>query len=111
MTRAARIVNPSFRHTFGGRLYGMMKTSQQEYGLLSVLYALKSSIDKPRRTFLGSSANSGLKWSRACQVSPSVEYNIISKSSLSHLPSLYHLIRFVVFSDRNNHFSLDVIGM
>jgi hypothetical protein len=47
MTRA-RNVNPSFKHTFGGRLYDMMKTDQQEYELLSILYTSKPYVDKPR---------------------------------------------------------------
>jgi hypothetical protein len=32
-------------------------------------------------------------------------------SLLSRFPSLCHLICFVVSSDKNNHFSLGVIGM
>jgi hypothetical protein len=36
---------------------------------------------------------------------------IISTSSLSRIPSLCHLICYIVSSHKNNHFSLDVIGM
>jgi hypothetical protein len=39
----------------------MTKTGQQEYGLLASLWGWKPSIDKPRRTLLGSHANSRLK--------------------------------------------------
>jgi hypothetical protein len=71
----------------------------------------KPSDDNPSRTFLGSLANCGSKWSRACQASPFTTRNIISEFSLSHFPSLCHLVYVAVFPDSNNHSSFGVIGM
>jgi hypothetical protein len=88
-----------------------MKICQQKYELLQILKGSKPSIDKPRQTLLGSLVNYGSKWSRAYQASPFTGCDIISDSSLSHFPSLWHLICFVVSWDRNNHLSLDVTGM
>jgi hypothetical protein len=55
---------------------------------------LKPSVNKPRRTLLGSLTNSGSKQSKACPASPSAGCEIISGSLLSRFPSLCHLICF-----------------
>jgi hypothetical protein len=107
----ARNINPSFRHLLGGRLYDIMKTGQQEYAVLSELYGWKPSIDKLRRTLLGSLANSRSKHSKACQASASAGCDIISESSLSYIPSLCHLISCTISLHMNNHFSIGVKGM
>jgi hypothetical protein len=48
---------------------------------------------------------------QAYQSLPSVGCDIISESSLSHFSSICHRIHFVISSDRNNCFSLGMIGI
>jgi hypothetical protein len=52
-----------------------------------------------------------IKQSRVCQASLSTGWDIISGSSVSFFSSLCHIICFAISLDRNNRFSLGVIGM
>jgi hypothetical protein len=86
----------------GGRLYGIQKTGQQEYGVAFVLNGEKPSVDNSMRTFLAS------KLSRAFHASPSDKCP--TTPSFSYTPYLYHLMCLAVHSKMNNRFNQNLIG-
>jgi hypothetical protein len=78
-----------FMQREGDRLYGTIKTSQQEYGAEFVLNGSKPSVTNLMQTFLASLVKSASKLSSAFHSSLSDGCTITL--SFSHTPSLCHL--------------------
>jgi hypothetical protein len=95
-------MNSYFMQREGGRLFGIAKTSQQEYGVTFVLNDEKT-CRNPMRTFLASLAKSVSKLSSTFHASPSDECPLTP--SFLHIPSLCHLVCLTVLSEKNNHFN------
>jgi hypothetical protein len=101
-------MNSNFIQRDGGRLYGIAKMGQQEYGVEFVLNGSKPSVTNPKRTFLASlakfvsnlSSTFHASRSEGCPMTP----------SFSHMSALFYLICLVVLLEINNHFKRGVIG-
>jgi hypothetical protein len=94
---------------YGGRLYGIANTGQQEYDDAVILKGEKPSVSKPSRTFLASLAKFGSKSSKAFHASVSDGCTI--NFGFARTLSLCHLMCLAVFFDKNNRFNRGIRGM
>jgi hypothetical protein len=101
-------MNSNFIQRYGGRLYGIAKTDQQEYDAELVLNGSKPSIVNPKRTFLTSLAKSASNLSRIFHASPSKGCPMAL--SFSCMPSLCHLMYLTFLLEINNRFKRGVMG-